>query len=163
MLLTIGLRRTTDDIDFAVVAPEAVAEPGQIFRAPVVRSKEIAARSSSTAFSEAVKAVASEYRLQPDWINDEGATYCYNDAPEADILLWRVFSDVLFCYLPTAEYVFALKIAAFRDKDMPDIAALRTTLNITTLQEAQAIMDKFLLPEAQMFWEVKKHLRRLFR
>ncbi len=107
--------------------------------------------------------MAGAYGLPEDWINDESAIYMYDDAPGADIFLWQSWAGVLFVYLPTAEYVFALKVAAYRLKDRADCKALLQTLGLGTMEEAQAVIDKFLLPEAQEFWQVKAKLKRLFR
>ncbi len=107
--------------------------------------------------------MARKYGLPEDWINDESAVYLYDDAPGADIYLWRTWAGVLFLYLPTAEYVFALKMAAYRRKDVPDCKALARDLGIHAPAQAQAIIDRYLLPDAQAFWEVKKKLNRLFR
>jgi hypothetical protein len=61
------------------------------------------------------------------------------------------------------EYMLAMKIAAYRPKDMGDIKILIRELNIQTPEQAKAIIDAFLLPEAQEFWEVEKKLKNLFR
>jgi hypothetical protein len=114
-------------------------------------------------FSQAARAVAAAYGLEDDWINDESASYLYDDAPEADVYFWASFQHVLYIYLPNAEYVFALKIASYRRKDQPDVKVLISQLGIRNREEAQAIIDRYLLPEAQTFWEVSKKLRRLFR
>jgi hypothetical protein len=58
--------------------------------------------------------------------------------------------------------VLATKIAAFRPKDANDIQLLVGELNIHTQEQARAIVDKFLLPEAQEFWEVAEKLEILF-
>lgn len=162
-MLLQGQRRTTDDIDFAMVMPELKPKAGQVFRTTVHRRGEVATRGSTGVFREAVETVARAYGLPEDWINDESAVYLYDDAPNADIYLWRTWSGVLFVYLPTKEYIFTLKMAAFRRKDVADCKVLAQDLNIHTLEQAQAIINRYLLPEAKEFWEVEKKLRRLFR
>jgi len=89
--------------------------------------------------------------------------YLYDDAPRAELFLWQIFKGVLCVYLPTSPYVFALKIAANRRKDQADIQALINEIGIGSRDEAQAIVDRFLLPEAQEFWEVQKKIKRYFR
>ncbi|MGH2478118.1 MAG: hypothetical protein ACRDHW_00465 [Ktedonobacteraceae bacterium] len=162
-MLLQGERRTTNDIDFAIVAPERKPKAGRVFSTTVQRKGEVATRGSRGVFSQAVEAVATSYQLQDDWINDESAAYLYDDAPGADIYLWQSWAGVLFVYLPTAEYVFALKVTAYRRKDQPDCKRLAHTLGITTPEQAQAVIDRYILPEAQTFWEVEKKLKRLFR
>lgn len=162
-MLLQGKRRSTDDIDFALVVPERRPKPGRVFTTTVQHRGEIATRGSQSLFAEAVSVVAASYRLPEDWINDESAVYLYDDAPRADIYLWRVFEGVLYVYLPTAEYVFALKVTAYRRKDRDDCKALMRDLDIKTVAQARALIDRYILPEAQEFWQLEKHLKLLFR
>lgn len=60
------------------------------------------------------------------------------------------------------EYILATKIAAYRPKDADDIQLLISDLHIQTREQAKAIVDKFLLPDAQEFWEVEEKLEILF-
>jgi len=60
------------------------------------------------------------------------------------------------------EYILATKIAAYRPKDADDIQLLIRDLNIRTREQVKAIVDKFLLPDAQEFWEVEEKLDILF-
>lgn len=162
MLLN-GTRRNTDDIDFATIVPEDRPAPGRVFRTTVQKRGEVATRGRRSGFSQAVMAVAARYGLPDDWINDECAVYLYDDAPGADIYLWQTFAGVLFVYLPIAEYVFALKVTAYRLKDRKDCKTLACNLGITTPGQAQAVIDRYILPDAQAFWEVSKKLKQLFR
>ena len=162
MLLS-GNRRFTDDIDFAIVAPERRPKLGRIFRTTVQRKNELATRGSRGVFAQAVESVAASYGLTDDWMNDESAVYLYDDAPGADIYLWQSWAGVLFVYLPIAEYVFALKVTAYRRKDQADCKILAANLGISTPEQAQAVLDRYILPDAQAFWEVKKKLKQLFR
>lgn len=163
-MLISGNRRATDDIDFAVVAPERRPRPGKVFRTTVQRRGEVATRGSRGVFAHAVASVAGAYGLPEDWLNDESAVYLYDDAPGADIYLWQAWPKAgLYVYLPTAEYVFALKVTAYRRKDVNDCRVLAATLGISTPEQAQAVVDRYILPDAQAFWEVKKKLKRLFR
>lgn len=160
-------RRSTEDIDFALIAvPPKQLKPDQVFRTTIQRG-ELAGQKSrmphAAEFKQAVEIVAQRRGLPLDWMNDEAAVYYYDDAPEADVVFWRSFSNALYVYLPTLEYMFATKIAAYRAKDLNDIKMLVQELDIHDRDKAQAIIDAFLLPEAQEFWEVKKKLRRLFR
>ena len=51
--------------------------------------------------------------------------------------------------------MLAIKIAAYRPKDAGDIQLLIRDLNVRTWETAKALVDKFLLPDAQEFWEVE--------
>jgi len=160
-------RRATQDIDFALIArPVAQVEPNKVLQVTVQRA-EISKRSSrvpdAQEFRQAVEMIAQQAGLDSDWMNDESAVYLYDDAPQADAYFWRSFAGVLYIYLPTKEYVFALKMAAFRAKDQEDIKVLMRDLGLRTRAEAQVILDKFLLPEAQKFWQVSRKLKRVFR
>lgn len=157
-------RRATEDIDFALLATvPSSPRRDQLIRVSIQRRGEIAGRGSRTVFSQAAATVAQAYGLDDDWINDESAVYLYDDAPEVDVSFWRDFQQILYIYLPSAEYVFALKIASYRRKDQPDIKTLIEELGIGNREQARAIIDKYLLPEAQIFWEVPKKLKRIFR
>ena len=160
-------RRSTLDIDFALVEkPQPGALPGQAFLL-TVKKTEIARRTTtvpySAEFKQAVQIVARRHgNLPPDWLNDEAAVYYYDDAPQAEGTLWRSFGSVLYVYLPTMEYILATKIAAYRPKDATDIQLLIQDLKLRTREQAKTIVDKFLLPDAQEFWEVDEKLEILF-
>lgn len=160
-------RRSTLDIDFALIEnPQHGISPGQALPL-TVRRTEISRRTTtvpySAEFKQAVRVVARRHgNLPPDWLNDEAAVYYYDDAPQAEGTFWRSFGDTLYIYLPTMEYVLATKIAAYRPKDATDIHLLIQELNIHLRAQAKAIVDKFLLPDAQEFWEVDEKLEILF-
>jgi hypothetical protein len=157
-------RRFTEDIDFALLEPPPTQEKTlltlKVLRSEVSRNMVPFAQE----FKDAVKIVAGRYpgQLDADWLNDEAAVYYYDDAPIVDATFWRSFGGLLFVYLPTAEYIFATKIAASRDKDEKDITLLIKELQIVRRAQAKAIVNKYLLPEAQEFWEVEERLEELF-
>ena len=159
-------RRSTLDIDFALIKSPRTARPKKVFRTTVQRI-EVSRRTSTVPFAaefkQAVVMVAQMHRgLLDDWLNDEAAVYFYDDAPNVEVTFWRSFENIIFVYLPTMEYVLATKIAAYRPKDADDIQFLIRDLNIRTREQAKAIVDKFLLPDAQEFWEVGEKLEILF-
>lgn len=159
-------RNFTEDIDFALIAGASHPTPGQVIQTTVQRMVVASLRSTvpyATEFRQAVTNVAVIYHLPPDWMNDEAAEYYYDDAPSIDVMFWRSFAGRLFLYLPTPEYVFATKIMANRLKDQDDIRLLIQKLQLRTRAQAQAILDRFVLPEGQQFYEVKKTVKRLFR
>ena len=160
-------RRFTEDIDFALVEqPSSVPPNNQVFRVTVIHSEVFRVHSTvpfSSEFRQAVLLVAQRHPgLAKDWLNDEAAEYYYDDAPQPDVIFWRSFRDVLHVYLPTQAYVFATKIAASRPKDEQDIHILMQDLNITNRLQAKEIIDRFLLPDAQTFWQVEENLDTLF-
>ncbi len=158
-------RRSTEDIDFAIVEhPEGT--PGNETFLTTVKNIEVCRNTVpySKEFKQAVEMIAQKYpeKLPEDWINDEAAVYYYDDAPQAEVRFWRSFEDILYVYLPTMEYVLATKIAAYRLKDASDIQLLIRELKVETREQAREIVDKFLLPDAQEFWEVDDKLEMLF-
>ena len=159
-------RRFTLDIDFALIESPRRARPKKVFRTTIQRI-EISRRTSTvpfaTEFKQAVRIVAQRHTdLLDDWLNDEAAVYFYDDAPHVEVTFWRSFEDIVYIYLPTMEYMLATKIAAYRPKDADDIQLLIRDLKIRTWEQAKAIVDKFLLPDAQEFWEVEEKLDILF-
>lgn len=158
-------RRSTEDIDFAIVEhPQCETMKNQAFRV-TVKNVEVARNTVPYAeeFKQAVAIVARRHaNLPDDWLNDEAAVYYYDDAPEAEVTYWRSCNNILYLYLPTMEYMLATKIAAYRQKDARDIQILIDELQLHTHEQAKAIIDKFLLPDAQEFWEVADKLEILF-
>ncbi len=156
-------RKSTEDIDFALLEDPSVV-PAHPFRATLQRT-EIAKHAIPYAmeFEEAIAVVAHHHRRLPgDWLNDEAAIYYYDDAPSAEVQFWRSFSNILYVYLPTMPYMFATKIAAYRVKDKKDIQVLLRELQIQTREQAQVILDSFLSPDTQEFYEVAERLDELF-
>ncbi len=160
-------RAFTEDIDFALVEqPQHTPRQNQVFQVKVTSAEVFRAQSTvpfSAEFRQAVLLIAQRHPgLPKDWLNDEAAEYYYDDAPQPEATFWRSFGETLYVYLPTQAYVFATKIAASRPKDERDIQILLQDLNITTRVQAKAIIDRFLLPEAQEFWQVEESLDTLF-
>lgn len=90
-------------------------------------------------FRSAVNAVAKTYRLKRDWMNDVVASFLPNMGP---LTLWREYPS-LQVYVPSADYMLAVKLLAGRDKDADDIAVLCNALSIETRAQAQAIVDRY--------------------
>lgn len=161
-------RPSTEDIDFALIeVPHTTVLQNTIVRITLKKAEVVSRKTTSipyaTEFKRAVEIVARRQNLPADWLNDEAAVYYYDDAPQAEGVFWRTFGSMLHVYLPTMEYMLATKIAAYRPKDAKDIQLLIQGLDVHTREQAQVIVDKFLLPDAQEFWEVEKKLKRLFR
>lgn len=159
-------RNYTEDIDFALIAGASHPSPGQVIQTRVEHLSMGSLRSTvpyAAEFRQAVINVAIAYSLPPDWMNDDAAEYYYDDAPSVDVQFWHSFEGRLFVYLPIPEYVFATKVMANRPKDQKDIRLLIQKLQLSTQTQAQAILDRFVLPEGQQFYEVQKTLKRLFR
>ena len=63
--------------------------------------------------------------------------------------LWKQYGP-LHVYVPPKEYILALKIMAGRDKDIADCRILLRQTNIRTRQQAQELLDRYLLLNSQM-------------
>lgn len=160
-------RRSTLDIDFALLEdPQPGILPGQA--CPLqVKKAEISGKTTTVPwaaeFKQAVQFVAGRHgNLPPDWLNDEAAIYYYDDAPQAEGTFWRAFGATLCVYLPTMEYILATKLAAYRPKDATDIRLLLQDLQISARAQVEAIVTKFLLPDAREFWEIDEKVALLF-
>ncbi len=110
------------------------------------------------AFRGAVNAVARQYHLKRDWMNDVAASF----SPEPGaVTLWRAYSN-LEIYVPSSEYILALKLLAGREKDEDDILALCVLLHIQAREEAQALLDRYADPRWQQECNVQVTLDALF-
>ncbi len=97
--------------------------------------------------TSAVHAVASRVSLPDHWFNDIIGDALRINGVVPDGTLWHVYA-MLEVYIPPAEYMLALKLFAGRDRDRDDILALCQQLGITTRQQAQDILDRFI-PDRQ--------------
>jgi hypothetical protein len=128
MLLAVKSRKSTEDVDVVLMDIPDSTNP----------------TSQTKAFQAAVRGVASKHKLKRKWLNDDVAYFIRDMAPNPEPLLWRKFKN-LHVYLPPQEYILALKLMVYRLKDMNDIEALCKELNVTTREQAQAIVDHFVL------------------
>ena len=69
----------------------------------------------------------------------------YDEVIVPDGKLWKRFGP-LHVYEPLREYILALKIAAGRDKDLADCAILLSKTRIRTREQAQQVVERYLLP-----------------
>ena len=71
---------------------------------------------------------------------------------------------VRLVYTPASEYILALKITAGRQKDLDDCAILLPKTQIRTRQQAQQVLDRYILPSGQQnnAESIENALNRLF-
>lgn len=114
--------------------------------------------------SECMLAVAKEHELRPDWFNFLSQILMQRDIFIPDGQLWEKFGP-LHIYVPPREYILALKMLAGRDKDIVDCGILLPQTTIKTRQQAQQLLDKYVLPEAQakQAMQIQRSFRELFR
>jgi hypothetical protein len=94
---------------------------------------------------ESVQAITRKHDLDADWLNYLAQMLMYDEVIVPDGKLWKRFGP-LHIYAPPPEYILALKIAAGRDKDLADCAILLSKTRIRTREQAQQVVEKYLLP-----------------
>ncbi|GCE45927.1 hypothetical protein EI42_01358 [Thermosporothrix hazakensis] len=127
MLLIVKNRKSTEDVDVVLMDLPDTTNP----------------TPEAKAFKAAVRAVAGRFKLKRRWLNDDVAYFIRDMAPDPQATLWRKYGK-LHIYLPAKEYILALKLMVFRQKDMSDVEALLQELDVTTREQAQAIVDRFV-------------------
>lgn len=120
MLLVIGNRQTTKDIDAYFAS-----NPQQI--------------------RSAAQAIAQRERISPNWLNDAVKGFFYTQPP---VSLWLDVPG-LRVYAADPAYVLAMKAAAGRPEDIGDIQALAAHLHLTSAQEVLNIVTRYI-PASQL-------------
>ena len=95
MLLVVGNRNSTRDIDAAF-------------------------EENAQAIREAIEIVAVQEGLADDWLNDGAKGFLYS---EPETILLEKYSG-LDIYIPTLDYLLAMKVIAGRQRDISDAKAL---------------------------------------
>lgn len=101
-----------------------------------------------TPLRESVQAVKRKHDLDADWLNYLAQMLMYDEVIVPDGKLWKRFGP-LHVYAPASEYILALKITAGRQKDLEDCAILLLKTKIRTRQQAQQLLDQYILPGGQ--------------
>ena len=86
--------------------------------------------------------------LPPNWFNFLTQVILMHDIYIPDGTLWKRFGP-LYIYTPPREYILALKMTAGRPKDLDDCAILLPKTTIQTIEQAQELLNTYILPEAQ--------------
>lgn len=97
---------------------------------------------------QSVQVITQKHDLDADWLNYLAQMLLYDEVIVPDGKLWKRFGP-LHVYAPPAEYILALKIAAGRQKDLEDCAILLPKTKIRTRQQAQQVLDRYILPSGQ--------------
>lgn len=90
----------------------------------------------------AVATVAKRHRLPEDWLNDPVKGFRYTQPATR---LWAEYPG-LRIYVPTPDYIFAMKADAARPEDQADLVTLRDELGLRTAAEALAVVERFVPP-----------------
>jgi hypothetical protein len=140
MLLAVGSRPTTTDIDFFPLNFVDSSNPNQETRLVL----------------QAIKAVAGRNNLKQDWANDAVCGILgWMAEGISQPVFWRKYG-ALEIFMPPEDFVLATKIFGFRDKDLNDVMALCSRLQVRTRAQAQAIVDRYVDRATQ--WEYNTHV-----
>jgi hypothetical protein len=129
MLLLTNTPRNTDDIDIFWL------------------EEEEGLQRALRPLQEGVNAVAAANQIDPNWLNYMTQLLMSDLVIVPDGILWKTYGP-LYIYVPPQEYILALKILAGRDKDIEDCKILLQQVKISTQQEAQILLDRYILPDA---------------
>jgi len=145
MLLLENAPRSTEDIDIFWLEEDAFERMREVLSACMLE-------------------VARKHMLPPNWFNFLTQVILMQDIYIPDGTLWKRFGP-LHIYIPPREYILALKMTAGRPKDLDDCAILLPKTVIQTIQQAQELLNKYILPEAQEEHseQIEKSLDILFR
>lgn len=130
MLLLTNTSRNTDDIDIFWL------------------EEEEGLQRALRPLQESVIAVAEANQISLNWLNYMTHLLMYDLVTIPDGNLWKTYGP-LHIYAPPEEYILALKIFAGRDKDIEDCKVLLQQIKIKTRQQAQTLLDRYILPDAQ--------------
>jgi predicted nucleotidyltransferase len=132
MLLVIGNRQTTKDIDAYFVT-----NAQQIRAAALV--------------------VAQRERVSPNWLNDAVKGFFYSQPPTS---LWLDVPG-LRIYTADPAYILAMKAAAGRPEDIGDIQALAAHLQLTSAQGILSVVTRYI-PSSQLTPRTEYLIQTLF-
>ncbi len=133
MLLKVQNREVTKDID-------AYFKPEQADR-----------------IREAAKAIADREGLPYDWINDGVKGFFYAQ-PLTE--RWAEYPG-LRVYVPSLDYLFAMKVVAGRPQDVEDIKALAQELKLSNAQDALTIVKEYV-PEQLLVPRIEYMIDEIF-
>lgn len=117
MLLVIGNRQTTKDIDAYFV-------------------------SNAQQIRAAAQVIAQREHVSPNWLNDAVKGFFYSQPPTS---LWLDVPG-LRVYTADPAYILAMKAAAGRPEDISDIEALAAHLHLTSAHTILAVVTRYIPP-----------------
>jgi len=136
MLIEVGNRGTTDDIDTYFLPDFA-------------------------AVAKAAAVVAQREGLDDSWLNSAAAGFTYFFTRQPDRKLWKEFPG-LRVYTASLEYIFTTKIMAGRFKDEVDIIALAEKLGVTNTEDVIALLTQYV-PEEALTFDLLREIGRRFK
>lgn len=101
--------------------------------------------------------VADREGLADDWINDGVKGFFYTQ-PATET--WAEYPG-LRVYIPSLDYLFAMKVVAGRPQDIEDLKALAHELRISNAQEALMLVKKYV-PEQLLVPRIEYLIEEIF-
>lgn len=132
MVVEVGNRSSTQDIDASFEK-----------NAPAIR--------------DAISFIATREGLRNDWLNDAAKGFLYTQPP---ITLWRQYGS-LNIYIPSLEYLLAMKLVAGRPRDIDDAKAIVKRSRISTPQDVLNILTQYV-PQSRIDVRVQYLVEELF-
>lgn len=130
MLLLTNTSRNTDDVDIFWL------------------EEEEGLQRALRPLQESIATIAEANQISRNWLNYMTHLLMYDLVVIPSGNLWKTFGP-LHIYTPSEEYILALKIFAGRDKDIEDCKVLLQQVKVDTRQQAQTLLDRYILPDAQ--------------
>jgi predicted nucleotidyltransferase len=113
--------------------------------------------SDPVALRAAVAAVAQRHQLPYAWLNDAVKGFIYT-RPRTEI--WAEYPG-LRIYVPSTDYVFAMKADAARPEDRDDLIVLRDKLGLRDAGQAIAIIERYI-PAGRIRFQTQLTIESLF-
>jgi predicted nucleotidyltransferase len=113
--------------------------------------------SDATVMRAAVAAVAKRHHLPETWLNEAVKGFLHT---QPTTRMWAQYPG-LRIYVPTTDYIFAMKADAARPEDRDDLLVLKRTLGLKTLEEALAIVEQYI-PQPRIRVQTQYMLESLF-
>lgn len=99
-----------------------------------------------------VEEMAVEFGYRSDWLNTAAAKLISQMNADSDWILWRTIGGATF-YIASPELLLAMKVMASRvNRDVDDIAALMSHLNLTSFDAVSYVFEHYFpgeLPPAK--------------
>jgi predicted nucleotidyltransferase len=124
---------------------------------PTTKDVDAFIASDATAMRAAVAAVAKRHHLPEAWLNDAVKGFLHT---QPTTRMWAQYPG-LRIYVPTTDYIFAMKADAARPEDRDDLLVLKKTLGLTKLDEALAIVERYI-PRPRIRVQTQYMLESLF-
>jgi hypothetical protein len=137
------------------------------------RDVDAVAIANQTVLDDLARGVAAKHGWNADWLNDGVRTYLSPkvDAPEQHALFRAYPSEAspgLRVFVPTAEYILAMKLMALRmdpaegEKDLDDILNLLDVVGLRSKDEIVSFAASFY-PEARVSGKLRLSIDELWR